>query len=132
MAALRRLADADGTFYFVNRLKDAIRRRGKNISSFDVEREVNAFPGVLESAAFAVPSQHTEDEVAVCVVAKPGVALDADALRTFLERRMPKIHAPDPDRGHAGASEDDDRDGKTDECPLTSSCASTSRMASRR
>ena len=90
--AMRR--DADGTFHFVDRLKDAIRRRGENISSFDVEREVNAFSGVLESAAFAVPSPHTEDEVAVCVVAKPGVALDVDELGTFLEERLPRFMLP--------------------------------------
>jgi carnitine-CoA ligase len=90
--AMRR--DADGTFYFVDRLKDAIRRRGENISSFDVEREVNAFPGVLESAAFAVPSVDTEDEVAVCVVAAPGSVLDVDELRGFLERRLPRFMLP--------------------------------------
>jgi carnitine-CoA ligase len=90
--AMRR--DADGTFYFVDRLKDAIRRRGENISSFDVEREVNAFPGVVESAAFAIPSAHTEDEVAVCVVAAPGVALDVDELRAFLEQRLPRFMLP--------------------------------------
>jgi len=90
--AVRR--DSDGTFSFVDRLKDAIRRRGENISSFDVEREVNAFPGVLESAAFAVPSEHTEDEVAVCVVPKPGVPLDVDDLLAFLEQRLPRFMLP--------------------------------------
>jgi crotonobetaine/carnitine-CoA ligase len=90
--AMRR--DADGVFYFVDRLKDAIRRRGENISSFDVEREVNAFPGVVESAAFAVPSSHTEDEVAVCVVAAPGVTVDAEELHAFLERRLPRFMLP--------------------------------------
>jgi crotonobetaine/carnitine-CoA ligase len=86
--------DGEGTFYFVDRLKDAIRRRGENISSFDVEREVNSFPGVLESAAFAVPSQHTEDEVAVCVVAKPGIELDGDELLAFLAQRLPRFMLP--------------------------------------
>jgi crotonobetaine/carnitine-CoA ligase len=90
--AVRR--DDGGTFFFVDRLKDAIRRRGENIASFDVEREVNAFPGVLESAAFAVPSAHTEDEVAVCVVPKPGAALDVDELRAFLEQRLPRFMLP--------------------------------------
>jgi carnitine-CoA ligase len=90
--AMRR--DADGTFYFVDRLKDAIRRRGENISSFDVEREVNAFPGVVESAAFAIPSAHTEDEVAVCVVAAHGVELDVAELRVFLEQRLPRFMLP--------------------------------------
>jgi len=90
----RVVREADGAFRFVDRIKDAIRRRGENISSFDVEREVNAFPGVVESAAFAIPSAHTEDEVAVCVVAGPGVELDVGELHSFLEQRLPRFMLP--------------------------------------
>lgn len=53
--------DADGNFYFVDRIKDAIRRRGENISSFEVEAQVNGHPDVLESTAVAVPSEFGED-----------------------------------------------------------------------
>ena len=42
---------------------NAIWRRGENISSFEVEFAVNGFPSVLESAAVAVPSENTEDEI---------------------------------------------------------------------
>ena len=48
--------DEDGWFYFVDRMKDAIRRRGENISSFEVEAAVNQHPAVQESAAIGVPS----------------------------------------------------------------------------
>ena len=55
--------DAEGTFYFVDRLKDAIRRRGENISSFEVEREIIAHPNVREVAVVATQSEFAEDEV---------------------------------------------------------------------
>jgi crotonobetaine/carnitine-CoA ligase len=87
--------DADGNFYFVDRIKDYIRRRGENISSFEVEREVNSFPAVLESAAVAVPSPHTEDDLKVAVVAKPGMTIEPEELRAYLRARVPKFMVPD-------------------------------------
>ncbi|HEX6349012.1 MAG TPA: AMP-binding protein [Candidatus Dormibacteraeota bacterium] len=87
--------DADGNFYFVDRIKDYIRRRGENISSFEVEREVNAFPAVLESAAVAVPSPHTEDDLKVVVVPKPGMTVEPEELRAFLRGRVPRFMVPD-------------------------------------
>ena len=60
--------DADGWLYFVDRKKDAIRRRGENISSFEVEQIILKHPAVLEVAAFPVASEHSEDEVMVAVV----------------------------------------------------------------
>ena len=87
--------DAEGNFYFVDRMKDYIRRRGENISSFEVEREVNTHPAVLESAAVAVPSPHTEDDLKVVVVAKPGSTVDPDQLREYLRARVPRFMVPD-------------------------------------
>jgi len=86
--------DADGNFYFVDRIKDAIRRRGENISSFEVESEVTQFPAVAEAAAVAVPSEHTEDEVMVVVAAAPGQSIDPEALFHFLEPRMAHFMLP--------------------------------------
>ena len=86
--------DANGYFYFADRVKDAIRRRGENISSMEVETEVNSHPAVLESAAFPVPSEHTEDEVMVAVVAKDGAKLDPIDLIRFLEPRMAYFMVP--------------------------------------
>lgn len=60
---------ADGWFRFHDRVKDCIRRRGENISSFEVEQAVRSHPSVSAVAAFALPSELGEDEVAVAVVA---------------------------------------------------------------
>jgi carnitine-CoA ligase len=87
--------DADDNYYFVDRIKDYIRRRGENISSFEVEREVNTFPAVLESAAVAVPSPHTEDDLKVAVVPKSGMTVDPEELREYLRARVPKFMVPD-------------------------------------
>jgi crotonobetaine/carnitine-CoA ligase len=87
--------DEEGNYYFVDRIKDYIRRRGENISSFEVEREVNMHPAVLESAAVAVRSAATEDDLKVVVVAKPGRSIDAGELREFLRGRVPRFMVPD-------------------------------------
>ncbi len=72
--------DANGDYYFVDRKKDALRRRGENISSFEVEQGVNSHPAVFQSAAVAVKSELGEDEVMVCVTLKPDQKLSAQEL----------------------------------------------------
>ncbi len=86
--------DEEGWYYFVDRKKDAIRRRGENISSFEVERMVLSHPGVLECAAVAVPSDLGEDEVMLCAVPRPGTTLEALDLVTHCEERMAKFMVP--------------------------------------
>jgi crotonobetaine/carnitine-CoA ligase len=86
--------DEDGYFYFVDRVKDAIRRRGENISSFEVEVEVCAHPHVREAAAIGVPSEHSEDEVMIIVAPAPGQTIDPTELAAFLIERMPYFMAP--------------------------------------
>jgi carnitine-CoA ligase len=90
--ALKR--DADGWFYFTDRLKDTIRRRGENISSFEVEQVIAANPGVLECAVYAVDSEVEggEDEVMAAVVLAPGTAYDD--LVTWSSGRMPALFVP--------------------------------------
>jgi crotonobetaine/carnitine-CoA ligase len=92
--ALRK--DADGWYYFVDRFKDAIRRRGENISSYEVEQAVLASDLVLECAAVAVPAdtEAGEDEVLLAVVPVPGTSLDADELWQWCERRLPAFAMP--------------------------------------
>jgi crotonobetaine/carnitine-CoA ligase len=86
--------DEDGNHYFVDRLKDAIRRRGENISSFEVEASVNQHPAVQECAAVAVPSELGEDEIKVLVVPVADQQIDPAELIDFLEPRMPKFMLP--------------------------------------
>jgi crotonobetaine/carnitine-CoA ligase len=86
--------DEDGYFYFVDRMKDAIRRRGENISSFEVETEVCAHPDVREAAAIGVASDLSEDEVMIVVAAVPGRSIDHVDLANFLMKRMPYFMVP--------------------------------------
>ena len=86
--------DVDGYFYFVDRVKDAIRRRGENISSFEVEVEVCAHPDVREAAVIGVPSPFSEDDVLAVVAAMPGGAVDPLALFHFLKDRLPYFMVP--------------------------------------
>jgi crotonobetaine/carnitine-CoA ligase len=86
--------DADGNFFFVDRIKDAIRRRGENISSFEVEAEIVRFPAVREAAAVAVPSELGEDEVLAIVAPAPGHEIDPAALVEFLRDRLAYFMIP--------------------------------------
>lgn len=86
--------DEDGYFYFVDRVKDAIRRRGENISSFEVEAEVIAHPDIQDAAAVGVPSEFSEDEVLVAVAPRPGASIDPADLITRLAERMPHFMVP--------------------------------------
>ncbi len=86
--------DEDGYFYFVDRIKDAIRRRGENISSFEVENEVIAFESVLEVAAIPVPSDLGEDEVMIVVTPVAGKEIDPLTLFNFLQPRMAHFMLP--------------------------------------
>ena len=86
--------DEEGYFYFVDRMKDAMRRRGENISSFEVEAEVVAFPAVREAAAYAVPSDLGEDDVMIAVAPVAGHSIDHKELMLFLGERMPYFMVP--------------------------------------
>ena len=86
--------DTDGYLYFVGRKKEAIRRRGENISAFEVEKIVNQHPSVLESAAIAVPSELSEDDVKLVVVLRDGEHLKPEDLIGFCETRMAYFMVP--------------------------------------
>lgn len=86
--------DADGYFYFVDRKKERIRRRGENVSSWDVENFVNEHPAVAESVALPHPAPGGEDDIRVVAVLKEGASLDAQTLCAWLEARMPKFMLP--------------------------------------
>src|SRR5690606_34991941 len=92
--------------HLVDRLKDAIRRRGENISSFEVENIVRGYPGVADCAAIGVRTEHGDDEVMVVVEvvevgavgdaggARDGAAIDPAALHEWLVPRTPKFMLP--------------------------------------
>lgn len=86
--------DEEGNFYFVDRAKDYIRRRGENISSFEVEAIVNGYPSVAECGACAVPADEGEDEVKIAVVVEPGADFEPAALIAYLAPLMPRFAIP--------------------------------------
>jgi crotonobetaine/carnitine-CoA ligase len=87
--------DADGYYSFHDRYKDALRRRGENISSFEVERDVVAHPAVAEAACVAVRSDlDVDEEVKVFLVPAPGADLDLPELVEFLAARMAHFMVP--------------------------------------
>ena len=100
--------DERGRYHFVDRIKDSIRRRGENISSMEVEAFVNEHPAVAETVAIAVPSEHGEDEVKVCVVLHESATLPHAELHEFLAARDARVHGaalhrvPRQPRAHRG------------------------------
>lgn len=87
-------ADKDGNLFFVDRKTDSMRRRGENISSWEVENIVEKFPAVAECAAFGVPSELGEDEVMIWVKPKEGATLDLKNLMLFCADRMAHFMIP--------------------------------------
>jgi crotonobetaine/carnitine-CoA ligase len=90
----RVIRESDGYFRFVDRIKDAIRRRGENISSFEVEQVLLGHPSVANAAAFPVGSALAEDEVMIAVVLHPGRTLTHLELIKYCEPRLPYFALP--------------------------------------
>ncbi len=86
--------DEAGSFFFVDRLKDSIRRRGENISSHEVESQIQLHPAVMEAAAIGVAAQDGEQEVQAIVVLRPGTSLSITELLDFLHPRLPGFCLP--------------------------------------
>lgn len=87
--------DADGWVYFVDRLKDRIRRRAENISSFDIESAALKYPGVAEAAAVGVPSGFAgDDDVKLCIAVAAGARVAAGDLIAFLAKALPHHMVP--------------------------------------
>jgi crotonobetaine/carnitine-CoA ligase len=85
--------NGDGTYTFVARVKEVLRRRGNNLSPAEVEDAVASHPSVREVAVVGVPSEHTEEEVKAFVVAASGV-LDLPALRAHAAERLTAFKVP--------------------------------------
>jgi crotonobetaine/carnitine-CoA ligase len=86
--------EADGNYFFVDRKKDAVRRRGENVSSVEVESEVLGFEGVAEAAVVGIPSEHGDEEILVAVVPLEGASIDPRTLTEHLIPRMPHYMVP--------------------------------------
>ncbi len=86
--------DEAGNLFFEGRKNDAIRRRGENISALEIEQVIESHPAVLKVAAYGVPSEFTEEDVAVAVVLKSGQELSADELLQFCGTRMARHMVP--------------------------------------
>ena len=93
------IEDEEGNFFFLDRIKDVIRRRGVNISSYEVEAEISAHPLVQQVAAVAVKNPDLEEaagdeEVKVAIVLEPGAEFDPAELIDFLSTRVPRHWIP--------------------------------------
>ncbi|MEJ8567012.1 ATP-dependent acyl-CoA ligase [Elongatibacter sediminis] len=86
--------DADGVYHFLDRIKDAIRRRGENISSWEVENALSLHPDVANAAAVGVKSEMTEEEVMAFVELKKGTSPTPEALVRFLEDHLAYFAIP--------------------------------------
>lgn len=88
--------DEKGWYYFVDRVKDALRRRGENISSFEVESVIRSYPGVDECAVVAAPADEAggEDEVKAFIVPSDGRGIDFADLIAWCDKKMPSFMVP--------------------------------------
>jgi carnitine-CoA ligase len=90
----RVVRETDGYYRFVDRMKDVIRRRGENISSYEVEQVLGGHPAVALAAVFPVSSELAEDEVMAAIVLKDGARVSEEELVRFCENRMPYFAVP--------------------------------------
>jgi len=86
--------DPGGTYTFVARKKEVLRRRGENLSPAEVEEVLEEHPDVLETAVVGVPSELSEEEVKAFVVPAAGTELDFAALREFAAQRLAAFKVP--------------------------------------
>ena len=90
----RVLREPDGNYRFVDRLKDAIRRRGENVSSWEVEQVLQAHPAIGACAAYPLPSELGEDEVAVAIQLEPGCTLMPEQVIDHCSAQLAKFAVP--------------------------------------
>jgi len=86
--------DEEGNFFFVDRKKDAVRRRGENVSSIEVETEILGYEAIAEAAVVGIDSELGDQEILAAVVAKPGHELVPRELAEYLVPRMPHYMVP--------------------------------------
>jgi carnitine-CoA ligase len=88
------IVDRDGTYTFVSRKKEVLRRRGENLSPAEVEEALTSHPSVLECAVIGVPSELTEEEIKAFIVPAPGTTVDFAALRAHAAQLLAPYKVP--------------------------------------
>lgn len=88
--------DADDNFFFVDRKKDAVRYKGRNISTFEVEMVARRHPAIADCGAFGIPSEEleSEDEIKLNVVLKPGMGVSEEEIARFINDNAPYFFVP--------------------------------------
>ena len=86
--------DVDGFFFYVDRKKDIIRRRGENVSSLEVEVVLAAHPAVEEAAVVGVPSELTEEEILALVQLLPDASVEPAELAAWCRERLADFKVP--------------------------------------
>ncbi len=86
--------DEKGYVYFVGRNTESMRRRGENVSAYEVEQAIMQHPDILECAVYAVPSELVEDDIMVSLVPIEGTTIDPVALPDFLQDKLAKFAIP--------------------------------------
>ncbi|WP_213958821.1 MULTISPECIES: AMP-binding protein [unclassified Variovorax] len=87
-------ADEDGYYFFAGRKKERIRRRGENISAYEVEAIAAQHPELVECAVVGVPAGDNEDDVYLCGVLKHPDSVTPAALHDWLGSRLPRFMMP--------------------------------------
>lgn len=86
--------DEDGYFHFVDRKKDAIRRRGENVASAELEAAILLNPQVADVAVVGVPSASTEEDIEVCIVAVDRDSMTPQDFFAYLAQHLPYYAIP--------------------------------------
>ena len=86
--------DGEGNLYFVGRMSDAIRRRGENISAWEIEQLVLAYDGIAEAAAYGAVDKFGEQDVKLDIVFDPNVDVDLSTLVEYLSQELPRFMVP--------------------------------------
>jgi crotonobetaine/carnitine-CoA ligase len=90
----RVVRDADGHYCFIDRMKDSIRRRGENVSSWEVEQVLMQHPSIVACAVYPLPSELGEDEVAAAIQLEPGHSIEPVEVIRHCEGRMAYFAVP--------------------------------------
>ena len=91
----------DGTYTFLGRKKEVIRRRGENVAPAEIEAALASHPDVVEVAVVGVPSELSEEDIKAFVVMRDGAEPDFDALREWASGRLTAFKVPEPVRGRS-------------------------------